>query len=100
MKGEKITAGFSVSLGALPATACTLSLAARQAWVNYDHALRQMCLKLGHEDFNGSYVRLAETAMRLAVLLASLSNNNHIELRHWAKAQELTEILRANLHEL
>lgn len=100
MKGDKIVDGYDIHRAELQETPCTISLEARQAWVNYDHALRQLCLKLPHEDFNGSYVRLAETAMRIAVLLASLSNDNHIELKHWAKAQELTEILRANLHEL
>lgn len=98
-KGEAII-GHSAERGELPETACTIEPKAQQAWMNYDHALRQLCLKLPHEDFNGSYVRLAETAMRIAVLLASLSNDNHVEMKHWAKAQELTEILRANLHEL
>lgn len=101
LKGDKIVDGaYDIHRADLPETPCTISLEARQAWVNYEHALRQLCIHLPHEDFNGSYVRLAETAMRIAVLLASLSNNNHIELKHWARAQELTEILRANLHEL
>lgn len=98
-KGDPVD-DYIVHRGELPETACTITREAEQAWINYDHALRQLCRKLPHEDFNGSYVRLAETAMRIAVMLASLSNSNHIELKHWAKAQELTEILRRNLHEL
>lgn len=100
VKGDKVLSDFEIQRGDLPETECSISLEAWQAWTNYEYALRQMCLKLPHEDFNGSYVRLAETAMRIAVLLASLSNHNRIELCHWAKAQELAEILRQNLHEL
>lgn len=98
-KGDLVD-DYAIHRGDLPETACSITREAQQAWINYDYALRQLCLKLPHDDFNGSYVRLAETAMRIAVLLASLSGNNYIELKHWAKAQELTEILRKNLHEL
>lgn len=97
---DEPTGSYKISREDLPETACTLGKCVRQAWTNYDYALRHLCLHLGHQDFNGSYVRLAETAMRIAVLLASLSNNNVVELRHWAKAQELTEILRKHLHDL
>jgi hypothetical protein len=32
--------------------------------------------------------------------MASLENNNHIDLCRWAKAQELAEILRRSLHRM
>ena len=38
--------------------------------------------------------------MRIAALLASLENNGVIEMRHWAKAQEIAERWRRSLHEL
>lgn len=34
------------------------------------------------------------------MLLASLENDNHIEMRHWARAQMITERWRAGLHNL
>ena len=34
------------------------------------------------------------------LLLASLENGGQIELPQWAKAQEITEMMRRNLHEL
>jgi hypothetical protein len=51
-------------------------------------------------DLRASYGRLPENAMKFAMIMASLSNNNHIEMCHWAKAQELIEIARYNLHKL
>jgi hypothetical protein len=38
--------------------------------------------------------------MRVAMLLASLSNNNVIEMRHWARAQQIAERWRRSLHNL
>jgi hypothetical protein len=73
---------------------------AQQAFARYRSALKRLCLSFGHKDFHPSYARLPETAMRIAVLIASLSNGNVIDLRVWARAQELAEILRRNLHEL
>ena len=34
------------------------------------------------------------------ILLASLENENRIELPQWARAQEIAEVTRRNLHEL
>lgn len=54
----------------------------------------------GQADLVGNYGRFPEKAMRIAMLLASLSNNDRIELRHWARAQTITEKWRVNLHNL
>ena len=51
-------------------------------------------------DLIGNYGRFAEKAMRVAMLLASISNQNRIELAHWARAQTIVERWRANLHNL
>lgn len=51
-------------------------------------------------DFDGSYGRFAEKALRVAMLQASVSNCDTVELRHWARAQEMTERWRAGLHSL
>jgi hypothetical protein len=39
-------------------------------------------------------------ALRIAMLLASLENAGRIELRHWARGQEICERWRADLHTL
>src|SRR5205085_1452125 len=48
----------------------------------------------------GNYGRMANKALRLAALFASLENKNLIEMKHWAKAQAITEDWRDCLHEL
>jgi hypothetical protein len=98
-KGER-TGKYRIVRDELPETACSISQEAWQAWKTYRSALKAMTKKFGHDDFDASYQRLSETALRIAVLIASLENDGRIELRHWAKAQELAELLRKNLHEL
>jgi hypothetical protein len=51
-------------------------------------------------DLVGNYARMGEKALRIAMLMASLEGDNRIEMRHWARAQEITERWRANLHHL
>jgi hypothetical protein len=51
-------------------------------------------------DLDGNYARMAEKALRVAMLLASVSGSNRIELKHWARAQAITERWRAGLHSL
>ncbi len=72
-----------------------------RAWKAYRKALKLMRLELPEqqrEDLGGSYIRLATTALRIALLLASISNYNHIKIKHWARAQEIAEDLRRNVH--
>jgi hypothetical protein len=57
-------------------------------------------LKVGNRDLYGNYARFAEKALRVAILLASLENDDHIELRHWARGQAVAERWRADLHRL
>jgi hypothetical protein len=99
-KNDNPNGKFTIYRDPLPEQECTMDKEVKLAWKRYRIALRKMCLSFPHKDFHGSYNRLPETAMRMAVIMASLSNNNHIEMRHWAKAQELAEILRRYLHEL
>ncbi|GCE17572.1 DUF3987 domain-containing protein [Dictyobacter kobayashii] len=96
----KGAARYRIVHSELPETACTITRDAYDAWRCYRSALKRMLVDFPHEDFHGSYIRLPETAMRMAILMASLENQNHIDMRHWAKAQELAELLRKNLHEL
>jgi hypothetical protein len=98
-KGEP-SGRFKIERENLPECRCSISEDAWNAYDRYRTALRAMTATAKNHDLDGNYGRLPETAMRMAVIMASLSNNNRIELRHWAKAQELAEILRRNLHEL
>ncbi|GER88634.1 hypothetical protein KDW_27960 [Dictyobacter vulcani] len=91
---------YTIERGELSENVCSITHEAYNAWKRYRSALKGMLISFPGEDFHGSYTRLPETAMRMAILMASLENENHIELRHWAKAQDLAEKLRLNLHEL
>jgi hypothetical protein len=51
-----------------------------------------------NEDLNGSYTRLRETGLRIAALLASLAGSSTITLSHWARAQQICETFREELH--
>ncbi len=52
------------------------------------------------ERFRATYGRLPDMALRIAMLLASLENDNQMDLRHWGRGQAITERWRANFHEL
>jgi hypothetical protein len=49
---------------------------------------------------NSNYVRLPDMALKIAMLLASLENNGHMDMRHWARGQQITERWRQDLHQL
>jgi hypothetical protein len=66
-------------------------------WTNYRSALKKM-LKDVPDDLKASYLRIPTRALRVAALFASFEGLNYIELRHWAKAQEVAERWRKNLH--
>lgn len=61
---------------------------------------RKPTQELNVEWVRGNYARFPKKALRIAMLLASLENDGHIELHHWARAQEITERWRTSLHEL
>jgi hypothetical protein len=94
------TGRYTVEKGDLPEHTCTLGDGVRDAWVRYRSALKDLLKVQKNEDFDGSYNRLATKAMRIAALLASLENDGLIEIRHWAKAQEIAERWRLSLHQL
>jgi uncharacterized protein DUF3987 len=72
----------------------------RSAYEAYDNALMDLMeVNLNH-DLDGNYAKLPERTMRVAVLLASVSGSEVVELKHWARAQEITERWRGGLHEL
>ncbi len=97
---DRETGEYTITRGPLPEQACTITQGAYHAYDSYRVALRSLIPTLHTQDLDGSYGRLPEIGMRIAILMASLENDNHIEQCHWAKAQELAEMLRRNLHEL
>lgn len=94
------TGEYIIERGELPQHCCTIDKDAENAWKQYRISLKEMLPDFPHKDFHGSYGRLPDLAINMALLMASLENNNHIELRHWARAQELAEVLRIHLHQL
>ena len=96
----KDTGRYRVERGALPEQPCQIESEAYRAYDRYRLALRELVAKSSNQDLDGSYTRLSDRALRIAALLASLENGDHIELRQWAKAQDIAEMMRRNLHEL
>jgi hypothetical protein len=96
---DKIT-GYDVTRGVLPEVKIEPTVETRDAWIRYRSALKKIASDPKHRDLRGSYGRLPIKAIRIAALLASLENAPMIEMRHWAKAQEITERWRKSLHEL
>jgi hypothetical protein len=81
-----------------PVNTCTLGSGVMDAYYAYDNAL--LDIASDNEDLLGNYGRLGEKALRVAMLFASLENDGLIEMKHWAKAQEIAEKWRQNLHNL
>lgn len=99
-KDGEPTGGYRVEVTPAAPNVCTLGAAVFERYYAYHDALLDVALALNLPDLDGSYVRFSEKALRVAMLLASLENGGAIELRHWAKAQEITEEWRLGLHRL
>jgi hypothetical protein len=91
---------YDVQRTELPRQVCTYEPEVINAFYNYNDALEDLVLIHHLELLAGNYGRMAKKALRLAMLFASLENNGHIELRHWAKGQEIAESWRVSLHEM
>ena len=73
----------------------------REAHEAYYQALVQMDMDYDMDPrLNASYVRFPDQALKISMLLASLENDGKMEMRHWARGQQITERWRSNLHEL
>jgi len=70
------------------------------AFYTYEECLLDIAQEHGTEVLYGTYGRLPMKTLRIAALFASLANSQHIELNHWARAQEVTEHWRSSFHEL
>lgn len=79
---------------------CRMAPEVRTALYRYRNALRRVIASKEEEDTDGNYGRFSTLALRIAMLFASLENDGNIEMKHWARAQEITERMRASLHRL
>jgi hypothetical protein len=87
----------------LPEVVYQLSDAVWRAYYRYDRALLALASQAANQDLDGSYGRLANKALRIAGLLASLDDKagaHQVELRHWYRGQQIAERWRASLHRL
>jgi hypothetical protein len=92
--------GFELEIEPLPVRRYQAEPAVFDAFYAYRGALKAVTRTLELDDLDPSYSRFPMKAMRVALLFASLEGSMHIEMRHWARAQAITERWRANLHNL
>jgi len=78
----------------------TISNETFEAFYKYHDALRMIMINNLNQDLDGNYSRLAEKALRIAALFASISGSDCIEPAHLAKAQGIIERWRVGLHEV
>lgn len=71
-----------------------------EAFYAYHDGLLDITQHNETHDLDGNYARLAEKALRVAILFASVTNAPALTLTHWAAAQCITERWRMGLHEL
>jgi hypothetical protein len=99
-RGSDLIQQAHIKPAGLTSTPCTLGDGVEDAYYHYDSALLDMVQQHENYDLDGNYVRFSNKALRVAMLLASLENDGHIELCHWARGQTIAEHWRANLHYL
>jgi hypothetical protein len=97
-KGEPASRQVSVQ----PAAAQVLEIRPEvyEAFYAYDDAMSEIMLQSDNTDLDGNYARHAEKALRISALLASMSGSERVSIQHWARAQQVAELWRADLHEL
>jgi hypothetical protein len=86
----------------LPETTYTLADEVWASYYAYDRALRQLMKHQQAAYLDGSYTRFPAKALRIAALLSSLhSGGKHVIWpKYWARAQQITERWRVELHRL
>lgn len=97
----KATGAWDAMIGQLPQQELDISAEVYDAYEAYNTGLL-MLLQSGDvvNDFDASYGRCHEKALRIALLLASLEGAVCIDIQHWAYAQHCVEGWRRNLHAL
>ncbi|OGR25916.1 MAG: hypothetical protein A2139_14245 [Desulfobacca sp. RBG_16_60_12] len=72
-----------------------------EAFYSYHDALLDLASSSENMALDGHYSRFAEKALRVAMLMASLDERSKgVELKHWARGQEIAERWRESLHRL
>jgi hypothetical protein len=99
-KDGELTGGPTLTIKYPSPQECELSEDVYEALYAYDLALMDVVRQGSQTDLDGNYGRLAEKALRVSALLASLEGNGRIEMRHWARAQAITERWRIYTHRL
>jgi predicted transcriptional regulator len=97
---NKSTGEYTLHIAPVEPQRCTLGAGVVDAHYAYLDALRELLASNEVSDLDSSYIRFAEKALRIAMLLASFSNDGRIELSHWARAQQIAERWRRSLHNL
>lgn len=96
----KATGEFRLVVTPIEPQRCTLGAGVFDAFYRYRETLIDLVDASENHDLDGSYTRFAEKAMRIAMLLASVSNGGRIEIAHWARGQQIAERWRRALHNL
>lgn len=99
-KGEK--PGNQLDITPVQATILDLPEDTVDAFNHYNDALLDILASdsIQNHDLDGNYARLADKALRVAALLASLDDKKSITIEYWARAQGIAETWRAGLHRL
>lgn len=97
---DSLRPSFSVEVEPKPPTVITFGAGVFDAFYAYREALLDIVSKTGLTDLDGNYTRLPEKAIRIAALFASLQGCNQIGMVHWARAQQIAERWRGDLHNL
>lgn len=97
----KPTGVWQATIGALPQHEVAIEASVYDAYKAYNSGLLAL-LKAGDvsQDYDASYGRFHEKALRIALLLAAFGGDSSIGRHHWAYAQRITEQWRRNLHAL
>lgn len=96
----KPTGQKSLEVTQLVPKTCELGQGVCDAFYCYHDGLLDIVESNANHDLDGNYARFAEKALRIAILMASLENDDHVEMGHWARGQEIAERWRADLHAL
>ena len=96
----KSSAQKTLQVSPVVATKLALPEQVYKAYYNYHDGMTSIVRSSNHPDLDGCYGRLAEKALRVALLLASQAGCSEIILCHWARAQEIMERWRMSLHRL
>lgn len=95
---EELESGDNLIVGRLPEQVIELPSSVIDAFYDYGDALLDIISATDQTDLDGNYTRLPEKALRVAMLLASLEDDGHCDMRHWHRAQRVAESWRRNLH--